>query len=122
MAKGEAKSIECEIVKVIHEKTYERGGGYQIRVVRWIIDGKRHKPSFEKRETWVDDSGQTRSGKAKGFSAKDLGLVFKNMAEICQHMEMNFQLLIQELSEKMSMTVPAMEELAPAEKESAPWE
>jgi|WetSurMetagenome_2_1015567.scaffolds.fasta_scaffold1180781_1 hypothetical protein len=119
MAKGEAKNIECEIVKVIHEETYERGGGYQIRVVRWIIDGKRHKPSFEKRETWVDDSGQTRSGKAKGFSAKDLGIMFKNMPDICPAMEMNFQLLLQELGEDVPATVPAG---APAEKESAPWE
>jgi len=119
MARGEAKSIECEIVKLIHEETYERGGGYQLRVVRWVIDGKRHKPSFEKRETWVDDSGNVRSGKAKGFNTKDIDIFFKALPEICQAMEMNFQILIQSLGEDVPAPVGAVAE---PKGEPAPWE
>lgn len=106
MVKGQAKSIECEVVKIIHQETYERGGGYNLQVVRWIIDGKRHKPSFEKRETWVDDSGNARGGKAKGFNSKDIEIVFKNMPDICQAMEMNFQLLVQSLGEDAPASTP----------------
>lgn len=117
----EAKSIECKVLEVLHEQTYERGGGYQLRLVSWVVDGKEYKPSFEKREVWVDDSGHSKSGKAKGFSEFDVRQFIKHLPRICQIMGIPPAILAEELQASISAgPTPAGE---PAKKEeSAPWE
>lgn len=66
--------------------------GYAIRVVQWLYEGKGENEgsvmgtlAVEKRELFVDDEGETKIGKAKGFSPKEFkDILLGRSAEITE--------------------------------------
>lgn len=75
------KDISVEIVKLLREDK-SKSGAVQLRIVRWVIDGKANKPALEKRGTYTTDSGEARSSKAQGLTYDDVKLVVSRWAEI----------------------------------------
>ncbi len=75
------KDISVEIVKMLREDA-SKSGAVQLRIVRWVIDGKANKPSLEKRGTYTTDSGEARSSKAQGLNYDDVKLVVSRWNEI----------------------------------------
>jgi hypothetical protein len=78
----EEKSIECKVVKVLVSQEAGRGGSNQLRIVRWIVDGKDTGALLEKRNLFTTAAGQERMGKAKGFNRADVAYVVENWTEI----------------------------------------
>jgi hypothetical protein len=75
------KNIECKVVKVLTSS--EAGGGTnQVRIVRWIVDGKDTGALLEKRNFFQTKGGEEKMGKAKGFNLTDLSQIVENWAEI----------------------------------------
>lgn len=75
------KDISVEIVKMLREDQ-SKSGAVQLRIVRWVIDGKANKPALEKRGTYKTENGEARSSKAQGLTYDDVKLVVSRWAEI----------------------------------------
>jgi hypothetical protein len=78
----EEKNIECKVVKVLMSQEAGRGGTNQLRIVRWIVDGKDTGALLEKRNLYTTKDGDERMGKAKGFNKADVTYVVENWKEI----------------------------------------
>jgi len=78
----EEKNIECKVVKVLMSQEAGRGGTNQLRIVRWIVDGKDTGALLEKRNLYTTKDGDERMGKAKGFNKADATYVVENWKEI----------------------------------------
>ena len=84
-----SKDIKEKVLWIIESKTNEKsGGGTDLRVVQWIIDGKPTKPGLEKRDWFLDPDGNRKIGKAKAFTASDLAKVLTNIKKIARLLEM----------------------------------
>lgn len=89
---AQAKDIREDILWVIQEQINEKsGGGTDLRVIRWIIDGKPIKPALEKRDWFLSPEGDRKLGKAKGMGAGDLYLIIKNIKAIAKLLEIKPQ-------------------------------
>jgi hypothetical protein len=75
------KSIECKVVKVLMTQDAGRGNN-QLRIVRWIIDGKDTGALLEKRNFFSTKDGDEKMGKAKGMNLADLNHIIQNWEEI----------------------------------------
>ncbi len=63
----------------------EEGKNYseEIRIVVWVIDGKRTAPRLERREKTFDEvTKRVKRSKAKGLTIVDLEIIFDKMPEI----------------------------------------
>ncbi len=70
------------LLEISRDTNEQRGTTTIIRVVDWV-SGTKHYPQLEKREFFVDgDTGNLKTGKAKGFTLKDLGKVQDAWGEI----------------------------------------
>ena len=78
----ENKNIECKVVKVLMSVEAGGFGANQLRIVRWIVDGKDTGALLEKRNLYTTKDGQERMGKAKGFNKADTTYIVENWAEI----------------------------------------
>jgi hypothetical protein len=76
------KNIECKVVKVLMSQEAGGFGENQLRIVRWIVDGKDTGALLEKRNLYTTKDGQDRMGKAKGFNRADVAFVVENWKEI----------------------------------------
>ena len=77
-----AKNIECKVVKVLQEQE-SRGGNNQIRIVRWIVDGKDTGALLEKRNFFgSQEGGDAKMGKAKGMNKAEIKFLVENWNEI----------------------------------------
>lgn len=72
-----SKEINCAILKVYIEEE-GRNGPVRTQIVKW---GK-YPPVLEKREYWKNDLEEEKTGKAKGFNAKDFQIILSNANEI----------------------------------------
>ncbi len=75
------KNIECKIVKVLQEQQ-TRGGTNQLRIVRWIVDGKDTGALLEKRNMFSTADGEEKMGKAKGFNKNEVKFLVDSWGEI----------------------------------------
>lgn len=80
------KNIECEVVKVLISNDSGMGKN-ELRIVRWIVDGKDTGALLEKRNFFTTKDGDERMGKAKGFNLTDLNYIRDNWAEVQPLME-----------------------------------
>ena len=80
------KNIECEVVKVLISNDAGMGKN-ELRIVRWIVDGKDTGALLEKRNFFTTKDGDERMGKAKGFNLTDLSYIKDNWNEIQPLME-----------------------------------
>jgi ribosomal protein S28E/S33 len=76
-----AKNIECKVVKVLQEQE-SRGGNNQIRIVRWIVDGKDTGALLEKRNFFGTQDGDSKMGKAKGMNKAEIKFIVENWNDI----------------------------------------
>jgi len=67
-------------------KDPKSGRGYELRVGRWIINGRPHELIVVKQEFEETVSGFTKWGKARGFNAADLYRVFSFGSELSDMM------------------------------------
>jgi hypothetical protein len=74
--------IREDVLLVLKRDEYKRGGASELRIVRWIIDGKTGQPFIERREKWQTEDGFQKMGKAKGLSAGDFWLILERAEEI----------------------------------------
>ncbi|MFN0117372.1 MAG: hypothetical protein ACKVQC_03640 [Elusimicrobiota bacterium] len=77
----EEKNIECNVVKVLMSQESGRGTN-QLRIVRWIVDGKDTGALLEKRNLYTTKDGEERMGKAKGFTLSDVNFIVQNWETI----------------------------------------
>jgi hypothetical protein len=71
-------NIKCDVVKVLKEVSTHDDYKWQIRIVRWNDGG----PQLEKRQFHLQDDGDWRPMKAKGFGCEDVMFIQENMSEI----------------------------------------
>lgn len=76
-----AKSIDCKVVKILQEQK-SMGGTNQIRIVRWIVDGKDTGALLEKRNFFNTKDGDEKMGKAKGFNKAEVQFLVEQWKEI----------------------------------------
>lgn len=58
------------------------GGTNQIRIVRWIVDGKDTGALLEKRNFFNSKDGDEKMGKAKGFNKSEVQFLVEQWKEI----------------------------------------
>lgn len=75
------KNIECQVVKVLMTQESGRGNN-QLRIVRWIVDGKDTGALLEKRNFFTTKDGEEKMGKAKGMNRSDVTYIVQNWTEI----------------------------------------
>jgi len=79
--------IKAVELLVVDEFTKKSGGSNRLRVVDWQTDDGKSYKLLEKREFYVTDEGEERTGKAKGFNAKDMGKIKSNWDKIISAMQ-----------------------------------
>lgn len=82
MKQQEEKNIECKVVKVLMSTEAGGFGADQLRVVRWIVNGKDTGAQLEKRNVYTTKDGLDRMGKAKGFKLAEVAYIVENWKEI----------------------------------------
>lgn len=124
MAQREQKrDIKSEVLWVLNSWESPDGKrGNELRVVRWIVEGKPGKPVVEKRDWFMEPGGEVMPGKARGLSALDLAKVLTNIRRIAKltemkddHLDEALQLAMQPWLEKAS---PKTEKQPPPEKQA----
>lgn len=91
------KDIQCNVLDTIHRAESDRGdGGSQIRIVEWVVNGKKMQPQIEKREFFMRD-GKEMMGKAKGFNKTDLWHLVINLRRIQKHIDFPLDKALAEL-------------------------
>lgn len=79
--KKEFTSIRWENAKVISEKLFEKGGGIEFRIGRWIVNNKPGPYQIERREFFETEDGR-KYMKAKGLSYEDAKYIALNWEDI----------------------------------------
>lgn len=79
--------IQWKNLKTLYQFGYEKGGGYEIRVGCWVVNGKEGKPVLERREWWENNQGTRMQGKQKGLNGSDLYRVFGMAGELSALMD-----------------------------------
>ncbi|QOR55562.1 MAG: hypothetical protein UMS36scaffold28_52 [Phage 59_13] len=116
MPNNNKAEIESEVLWVISSRESERGGtGTELRVVRWIIDGKPAKPLLEKRDWFASQDGEIKPGKARGLNSFDLAKIVMNVRKIAHLMEMKDD----HLDEALQLANQPWMEKAPEKKPAA---
>lgn len=82
--KNGTKSISAITLLEVFDTNGEVGG-YQIRVVKWVIDGRETQPSLEKRQ-YRYQNGEKFFAKAKGFTKDDLNVLVEKWDDISKAM------------------------------------
>ncbi len=89
---AQQKDIREKVLWVIQSNENQKGGGgTDLRVIQWVIDGKPSKPMLEKRDWYLTEEGDRKAGKAKGMAAGDLYLIIKNIKAIAKLLEVKPQ-------------------------------
>ena len=109
-------TIETNVIKVFEEQStsYDRGGGSELRIIAWIVNGSEKSPQLERREWWMSEDGTRRPGKAKGFSVNDFEFILKNREAIGQFMGMPARFVKEAID-----TIPVTEGVPTAEATSS---
>ena len=82
MPTADEKNIECKVVKVLMSTDAGGFGSNQLRVVRWIVNGKDTGALLEKRNLYTTKDGQERMGKAKGLNQAEVAYIVEHWKEI----------------------------------------
>lgn len=61
-----------ELLVVAKKDPDEKGRSWKLRLVQWVVDGEAKSVKLERRNFFATEEGETRAGKADGFSLKDL--------------------------------------------------
>lgn len=80
------KDFKEKVLGVIHDEEGE-SGGTQIRILKWVIDGKESQTYLEKRQYRIQPDKSKYFNKAKGFTKRDLNILAENWDAIAAAME-----------------------------------
>lgn len=80
------KDFKEKVLGVIHDEEGE-SGGVQIRVLKWVIDGKESQTYLEKRQYRIQPDKSKFFSKAKGFTKSDLNLLAEKWDDVAKLME-----------------------------------
>jgi hypothetical protein len=117
---AQTKDIKEKILWVIQSTENQKGGGgTDLRVIQWIIDGKPSKPALEKRDWYQDEQGDRKLGKAKGMTAGDFYLIIKNLRAIAKLLEVK-QNHLDEALQLMDFQEPPASAPKPSSASSTP--
>lgn len=83
---GTDKEIIWINIKNLYSLNYEKGGGFDLRVGCWQVDGRKGEPVLEKRDWWESKDGQKMAGKPKGLTKNDLFRIFDAASELSKLM------------------------------------
>jgi len=86
MVAKQKNNIEEKVIRVIHDEEGE-SGGTQIRILKWVIDGKESQTYLEKRQYRIQPDKSKYFNKAKGFTKRDLNVLAENWDSIAELME-----------------------------------
>lgn len=101
------KDIKDDVLWIVAQSENTNGrGGTELRIVRWVADGKPGRPMLEKRDWFLTEQDDRRAGKAKGMTETDLYLVVKNIREIARLLEVKPQYLDEALQLAMKEAPP----------------
>ena len=78
--------IQWKNIKTLYGFTYEKGGGYELRIGKWVVNGKEGPAVLERREWWENNQGTRMQGKQKGLAKEDLYRVVTMLSEVSQLM------------------------------------
>jgi len=110
--------VESKDLFVIHREEPTKGEKYDkagvvLRVVNWIYEKKDgstgNSVQLEKRQLYVHENGEVRTGKAKGFTLDDLGMIRGKWTEIVKTMRNAPKV---EKEQKLSEAPPEIEEVS----------
>lgn len=79
--------IQWKHIKTLYAQESDRGGGYELRVGCWVVNGREGQPVLERRDWWANNQGQKMQGKQKGLNRSDLYRIFSMAGELCRLME-----------------------------------
>lgn len=78
--------IQWKPIKTLYAFNRDKGGGYELRVGCWVVNGKEGQPILERREWWENNQGQRMAGKQKGLDKGDLYRIFGMAGELSKLM------------------------------------
>lgn len=78
--------ISWKNIKTLYAFNYEKGGGYELRVGRWVVNGREGEPVLERREWWENNQGTRMQGKQRGLNKGDLYRILTMAPELAQIM------------------------------------
>jgi hypothetical protein len=70
---ADGKDIQAvELVTIAVSKEDKEGRSWRLRLVQWVVDGEAKSIKLERRNFFKDAYGEIKTGKADGFTLKDL--------------------------------------------------
>lgn len=85
---ADTKDIQAvELITIAVSKEDERGNSWRLRLVQWVVDGVAKSVKLERRNFFTDAYGETRTGKADGFTLRDLEACKEHWPKIMQLMK-----------------------------------
>ena len=76
-----------ELVTIAVGPEDAKGNSWRLRLVQWVIDGVGKSVKLERRKFFKDAYGETMTGKADGFSLRDLEACKEHWPKIMQFMK-----------------------------------
>ena len=61
-----------ELLTIVVGPETDKGNSWRLRLVQWVVDGVSKSVKLERRKFFKDAYGDTKTGKAEGFSLRDL--------------------------------------------------
>lgn len=93
---GKVTTFDSEIHLMISEDVSQKGDmSFELKVMSWIIDGKKHKPQLTKQQMSLGEDGSKRGGKAKGLTLSDLDKILEKLPEVYKALGGNAERLAQ---------------------------
>lgn len=76
-----------ELLVVAEKKPDEKGRSWKLRLVLWVVDGESKSVKLERRNFFTGEDGEMKTGKADGFSLKDLEALKSHWTAIIKLMQ-----------------------------------
>ena len=85
---ADTKDIQgVELITIAVSKEDDKGNSWRLRLVQWVIDGVSKSVKLERRNFFRDAYGETRTGKADGFTLRDLEACKEHWPKIMEMMK-----------------------------------
>ena len=85
---ADGKTIEAvELITIAVGPEDDKGNSWRLRLVQWVIDGVSKSVKLERRKFFKDAYGETKTGKADGFSIRDLEACKEHWPKIMEFMK-----------------------------------
>lgn len=88
MPRGRDVDIQENKLKVLKRWENEKGGGYELKITAWIVDGREKPPTIVHQPFWITEDGSSRNGKTQGLTVQDLYVILENISEVAQIMKL----------------------------------